>query len=262
MLLTIGSAGEVLSLFTKETPERGVTEVAVAIGVSKSKAHALLASLSSVGLLRRTERGRYRVGWRVLSLNRVLSETTEFHRHARPVMKTLARRFGEMVHLGALDDGKVVYIDRLQGTAAVQIDASRLGERLNAHCSAVGKVLLAQLPEHLLDEVIERHGLPALTSRTITSRAALLEELEMVRVRGFATERGEALEEISCVAAPITSPGPTVVAAISMAAPSYRFQAHREHYSQGIVRAGLYITRRLCEAPPSFELLEAEAIPS
>ena len=135
MLLTIDSAGQVLSMFTSEDPERGVTEVAVAIGVSKSKAHALLASLTTVGLLRRTERGRYRVGWRVLSLNRVLAETTDFHRHARPVLLTLGHKFGEVVHLGTLDDGKIVYVDRVKGTSAVQIDASALGSRLNAHCT-------------------------------------------------------------------------------------------------------------------------------
>jgi DNA-binding IclR family transcriptional regulator len=261
MLLTIDSAGRVLSLFTNEHPERGVTEVAVALAVSKSKAHALLASLTTVGLLRRTERGRYRVGWRVLSLNRVLSETTDFHRQARPVMQTLGRRFGEMVHLGALDDGKVVYIDRIKGTAAVQIDASALGERLSAHCSAVGKAQLAHMPKALLDEMIERHGLPALTPRTIVDRATLDEELESIRWRGFATERGEALPEISCVAAPIFAPGPVCVAAISIAAPSYRFQAHKDLYRQGIVRAGLYITRRLCEVQEAFEVAEAQAVP-
>src|ERR1700757_822665 len=181
MLLTIDCAGQVLEQFTKENPERGVTEVALALGISKSKAHALLSSLTHVGLLRRTPQGRYRMGWRVLSLNRILTETTDFHRYARPMMERLGERCGEIVHLGVLDDGQVMYVDRIKGRHAVQIDISALGNRLWAHCSGVGKMLLSHLPAAELDAVVERHGLPALTTRTITDRAALDAELAEIR---------------------------------------------------------------------------------
>lgn len=258
MLLTIDCAGQVLALFTKDHPERGVTEVALALGVSKSKAHALLASLAAVGLLRRTQHGRYRVGWRVLSLNRVLAETTDFHRYSRPVLQKLGEHCGEMVHLGVLDDGQVMYVDRIKGGHAVQIDASALGNRLWAHCSGVGKVLLAHLPPETLDEVVERHGLPALTRRTITDRSALDEELAEVRRRGFALDRGEVIEDVSCVAAPIVAPGPTVVAAVSLAAPTYRFNARREVYCQAIVRAGMYVSKRLAKAEEELACAEDE----
>jgi DNA-binding IclR family transcriptional regulator len=248
MLLTIESAGRVLELFNGEHPERGVTEVALALGISKSKAHALLSSLATVGLLRRTQLGRYRVGWRVLSLNRVLAETTEFRRHARPVIEALGARYGEVVHLAALDDDQVVYVDRIAGTQAVQIDASVLGSRLPANCSGVGKVLMAHLTPMALDALIEHRGLPAMTPRTVTDRRVLDGELAEVRRRGYATERGEAVAEVSCVAAPIVAPGPTVVAAVSLAAPTYRFQARKEIYCQAIVRAGIYVSKQLAKA--------------
>jgi DNA-binding IclR family transcriptional regulator len=256
MLLTIESAGRVLSLYTRESPERGVTEVALALGISKSKAHALLASLASVGLLRRTQHGRYRVGWRVLSLNRVLAETTDFHRQARPVLAALGARYGELVHLGALDDGQVVYVDRVKGTHAVQIDASSLGNRLWAHCSGLGKVLLAHLPQAARDEFLDRHGLPALTPNTITDRCALEAELAEVRRRGYALDRGEIVADVHCVAAPIVIPGPTVVAAISMAAPSYRFQARKDVYCHAIARAGTYISQRLVRVEEELALAQ------
>lgn len=248
MLLTIDCAGQVLSQFTADSPERGVTEVALAMGISKSKAHALLSSLSAVGLLRRTQHGRYRVGWRVLSLNRVLAETTDFHRYARPVMEALGERCGEVVHLGVIDDGQVMYVDRIKGRHAVQIDVSKLGNRLWAHCSAVGKILLANLPHGSLDAVIEQHGLPALTSRTITDRDTLCAQLIDVRQRGLAFEHGEAVDDVSCVAAPIVAPGPIVVAAISMAAPTFRFEQRRSVYAQAIARAGAYVSQCLSRA--------------
>jgi IclR family transcriptional regulator, KDG regulon repressor len=247
MLLTIDSAGQVLALFTSEEPEHGVTEVAVAIGVSKSKAHALLASLSSVGLLRRTDRSRYRIGWRVLSLNRVLAETTDFYRQARPVMQTLERKFGEMIQLSVLDDEKVVCIHRLNGTSPVQVDASAIQPRLSPHASAAGKVMLASLPAALRDVAIGRQDLARLTPRTITDPITLDAELDRVRRRGFAIERGETIAEISGVAAPIRTPGPVVLAAISITAPSYRFRAREEIYCRAVVRAAHHISRRLVQ---------------
>ena len=260
MLLTIDCAGRVLGLFTKANPERGVTEVALKLGVSKSKAHALLASLAAVGLLRRTQHGRYRVGWRVLSLNRVLSETTDFHRYARPVMQQLGAKCGEVVHLGVLDDGQVMYVDRIKGRHAVQIDASALGNRLNAHCSGVGKMLLAHLSPDALDAVIERHGLPRMSPRTITDRAALDAELADIRRRGFSLDRGEVISDVWCCAAPIVAPGPSIVAAISMAAPAYRFQARKDVYCQAIVRAGSYVSQRLARAEDELARAEEERV--
>lgn len=258
MLLTIDCAGQVLAQFTKDCPERGVSEIALATGISKSKAHALLSSLSHVGLLRRTRHGRYRVGWRVVALNSVLAATTEFHRYARPVMERIAASCGEVVHLGVLDEGQVMYVDRIRGRHAVQIDVSALGNRLPAHCSAVGKMLLATLSPYALHGVIERHGLPALTPRTITDRAALDRELAETSRRGIATEEGEAVDGVSCVAAPIIAPGPNVVAAISIAAPEFRFEQRRAVYSRAVARAGAYVSQCLTRAEEE-RLGEAQA---
>lgn len=259
MLLTIESAGRVLSMFTSESPEHGTTEVALAIGISKSKSHALLMSLTSVGLLRRTGRGRYQVGWRVLSLNRVLAETTGFHRHARPVMRALGGQFGERVLLGALDDGKVVCVDRLQEAAPSGGRAAPPGSHAHAHAGAIGKVLLAYSSPGALEQVISRHGLPALTSRTIIDPDALRNQLAAVRRRGFAVDRDEESDDRSCVAAPISIPGPVVVAAIAIAAPSERFRAREQIYQQAVVRAGRFVSQQLAAAEARSARLAAQS---
>jgi IclR family KDG regulon transcriptional repressor len=246
VLLTIESAGRLLDLFTPLSPERGVTEVAAELGVSKSKAHALLASLTAVGLLRRTDGGRYRLGWRVLGLSRVLELTTEFHRHARPIMRALHTRFGETVHLAALDGGQVVYVDRLEGVRSARIAASSVGSVLPAHCSAVGKVLLAGLAPDALQRLLH-DPLETLTPFTMTDPGQLVGELEHVRLRGYAVEHQEAVLEVSCVAAPIVATGPRVVAAISMSVPSSRFEGHEDSLRRAVVLAGQHISRRLRE---------------
>jgi IclR family transcriptional regulator, KDG regulon repressor len=245
MLLTIGCSGRVLDLFTIECPEWGVTEAAHELQLSKSKAHALLASLADVGLLRRTDRGRYRLGWRVLGLNRVLADTTDFRCHARRVMDALGAHFGETVHLATLDDGRVVYIDRVEGAQAVRIACSTIGSALPAHCTAVGKALLSQLDESDLDEVIARRGLPALTDRSITDTELLRTELSSTRQRGFALDIEETLPEISCTAAPIIGEAGRAVAAISLTAPTCRFERRQEIFEHAIVKSARYIARQL-----------------
>lgn len=259
MLLTIDSAGRLLDLFTTEVPERGVTEVAYELDVSKSKAHALLASLAHVGLLRRTDGGRYRLGWRCLAMSRVLDATTDFHQHARPIMRILSDRYRETVHLATLNDGQVVYVDRLEGAERVAPAISDVGSILPANCSAVGKVLLSALSGPQLSDLVDRHGLPALTSDSITDPLELAEQLDDVRACGYAVEHGEASRGFSCVAAPIVAPGPRTVAAISVSVATPRFVRNEATFRQAVVLAAHHISRALREddAAPA-----ARAVPS
>lgn len=246
MLLTIDNAGRVLDLFTTDVHERGVTEVALELGVSKSKAHALLSSLARVGLLRRTPTSRYRLGWRVLRMNRALDESTDFRDAARPVMRVVHERFGETVHLGTLDDGRVIYVDRRIGRAGSS-HPSAVGMLVPAHATALGKVLLASLRPAALSDVLERRGLAACTPNTITDATRLVEELESVRLRGFATEREESVPGLACVAAPIVATGPHIVAAVSMTVPTERFDAHALTFQRAVVLAAHHISRALRE---------------
>jgi DNA-binding IclR family transcriptional regulator len=109
-------------------------------------------------------------------------------------------------------------------------------------------MLLANLSPYALHGVIERHGLPALTARTLTDRGALERELSEISKRGLSIEQGEAVDDVSCVAAPIIAPGPTFVAAISIAAPTFRFNQRRAVYSQAVARAGVYVSQCLSRA--------------
>jgi DNA-binding IclR family transcriptional regulator len=245
MLLTIGCAGRVLELFTDEVPDRGVTEVAGILQISKSKAHALLASLAEVGLLRSVEGGRYRLGWRLLSLSRVLNETTDFRVHARPVMDTLAAHLGELVLLATISGDQVLYVDRATGRAAAGIPASVIGATLPAHATGVGKALLARQSPEALDRLLCGGPLPALTPDTITDPRVLRAELEEIRRRGFAIDHGESVAGISCAAAPIVACGPHAVAAISIAVPSERFACREAVYRTATVRAAAHISRAL-----------------
>src|SRR5690606_35113504 len=151
---------------------------------------------------RRSSDLRYHLGWRLLTLNHVLLHSTAFRAEARPVMSRLVERFGETTHLGVLQDGQVMYVDKLQGTQAVRV-MTDMGVRLPAHCSGVGKALLSGLSEAEVEAIAASKGLPAFTPGTITTLEELKSELARVRRRGYAYDIEEVIPELCCVAAPI-----------------------------------------------------------
>jgi DNA-binding IclR family transcriptional regulator len=249
MLSTIRKSGWVLELFDVQHPERGVSEVATSLRIPKSSAHELLSTMADVGLLRRTATGRYRLGWKILGLSHVLVSSTELLAEARPVMTELVRRYGENVHLAVLDGDLVTYVEKVQGTRAIQIAVTWVGSRLPAHCSAVGKVLLASRPWTEVEEILERQGMRPLTPRTTRTPARLRAELEEVTAVGFAYDLEEAVPDLCCVAAPIYDYTQQVIAAISLSVPAYRFHRSRDVYREAIVAAARAISRNMGYRP-------------
>jgi len=142
------------------------------------------------------------------------------------------RACGETVHLGILDEGEVVYIDKIESTRRVRM-YSQVGRRAPAHCTGLGKVLLAQLPDASLAEVIERRGLRRFTSKTITSPKELRDHFALIRQQGYALDTGEHEELIQCAAAAIHDHTGKVVAAVSITSVAAAMDQHRvaEHVS-------------------------------
>lgn len=113
---------------------------------------------------------------------------------------------GGVVHLAGLRAGEVVYLDRIAGHRGVEGVDSVVGAVMPAHCTALGKVLLASLLLDRARATVVRHGLPWWTPGTITSAPVLIEERDVVRSRGLATDRGETVRHVRCVAAPVLGP--------------------------------------------------------
>jgi IclR family KDG regulon transcriptional repressor len=245
MLQTIEKASEVLALFDREHSEWGVREVAEALGLAKSSAHDLLTSLEQVGLLGKNDEGRYRLGWRLVMLSETLLATTELRREARPIMEELADQYRETIHLAVLDDSQVVYVDKLEGKQAVRVELTSLGTRLYAHCSALGKVLLAHEPEENVKRIVKLEGLPRFTANTITDAGELEQALVKVRKQGYATDQEEILSDLCCIGAPIHDHTGQVIAAISMSVPAYRFQRSQVELRKAVMRTGNLISERL-----------------
>jgi IclR family KDG regulon transcriptional repressor len=245
VLNTILRTGDVLDLFTAERPEWGVTEVAGALGVGKSNAHEVLASLAEIGLVQRTRSARYRLGWRLLAMSRDLLTGVDVQRRVRPLMTELARHLGESVHLAAWDGRRAVYVSRVIGSRGIRLDEAHPGSRVPGHCTAVGKVLLADQPWCAVLKSVGKDGLSRRTPRTVKDLGLLEEELDRVRLRGVAHDWEELVDGVGCVAAGITDRSGSVVAAMSVAAPTERLLRHEQAYTRGVLGA----CRRLSRPP-------------
>jgi IclR family transcriptional regulator, KDG regulon repressor len=220
MLGSVSKAGRVLDLFTPEDPEWGVSEVASALRIAKSSAHALLATLDDIGLVRRLTDGRYRLGWRILELNRTLRHGADFLGPHRTRLRGIAADLHATVHVGALHGHEVIYLDKVTAPRGPVVAESGVGLAMPAHCTGLGKVLLASLDPVGADSVLALHGLPRRTAATITGAARLQEELEQVRRLGYAYDLEESVAALCCVAAPIRDRRGDVEAAISLTVPA------------------------------------------
>jgi DNA-binding IclR family transcriptional regulator len=203
----------------------GVTELARHLGRPKSNVHNYLRTLEEEEYVVRDD-GEYHVGVRFLELGAFGRSRHGLYEVAKPEVDQLAEETGELVNLMIEEHGRGIYIYRATGDNAVQVDA-HIGTRVYLHSTALGQAILSQVPAEHVDEVIERHGLPGETEKTITDRDALFDRLDDVRERGFALDHEERLSGLKCVAVPITSNSDRVLGALSVSGPTTRMHGER-----------------------------------
>ncbi|MFE6974947.1 IclR family transcriptional regulator [Streptomyces sp. NPDC057682] len=199
----------------------GVSEVARRIGLPKTTVHRILGLLTELGLAEHRPAG-YGLGRRIIDLVRETPcmRTTQLRDRLLPYLCDLYRLTDEAVHLGVLRDQGVLCLERLHGVRSAALPV-RVGSILPAHGTAMGKVLLAFADDVLREEWLTTR-LTAHTARTLTGGAALQRELELVRSRGFAVDRGEFRPQVMCLAAPVWGRGRTLAAAVSVSGPAHR----------------------------------------
>jgi DNA-binding IclR family transcriptional regulator len=201
--------------------EAGVTELAKELNVHKSTAFRLVVALENRQLVEQvTERGKYRLGFGIVRLAGAVAAHLDLPRESRPVCERLAAEVGETVNVAVLDAGAAINIIQAHGSAAVTA-RNWVGARTALHASSSGKVLLAWASEEELAAVLA-NKLQRYTKHTITSEAALRAELKRARARGWASTSEELETGLNSLAAPIRGGGGYVVAAVSIAGPSYR----------------------------------------
>ena len=211
---------EVLSLFTAERPALPFNDIVEALGLTKSTAFRILATLEQLGYLDHDPATRrYRPGLKVFQLGFAALSGLELQQLARPLLERLALELNETASMAVLQGADIVYVDRIRNRAIVGVVLG-VGSHLPAHCTSLGKVLLADLTEAELQERLSHANLARMTDHTIVDRAELLAELAEIRRYGYAISDQELAAGLSGVAAPIHDRTGRVVAAINISGPT------------------------------------------
>lgn len=207
---------ELLALFSAERPSLSLSQIVEALPLNKSTAYRILATLEAQQYLVQDPLTRlYRPGLKVLQLGFTALNSLEVRQIARPHLEKLAQALDETVSLAVLDGFRTVYIDRIRNQSIVGVMLG-IGSSLPAHCTALGKVLLADLAAGELDTMLTTHDLRAYTPKTITTPEVLRVALATIRQQGYALDDEELSAGLQAVAAPLYDQTGRVVAAVNV----------------------------------------------
>lgn len=237
----------ILASFTPESQTLGVSQIAELLQMSRSTTHRYITTLTELGYLERSETShKYRLSLRVTNLGMSTMSSISISEQAHPHLRRLCRETGQVASLALLEGSEVVHLDQLRGPR--QPDPhSYAGSRLPAYCTALGKVLLAHLPEPEQRALIARTDLSKLAPNTITSKRVLRDQLERIREGALATEDQEFAPGVFAIAAPVRLSGGEVQVAIGLgvSAADLTIEELSDSFAAHLVSAANRVSARL-----------------
>lgn len=210
----------VLEVFSNESPTRSMTEIAEAVGLSKSTAFRFTHTLEQLGYLERDpDTKRYRPGLKVLRLGFTAVNSLELGKIAQPYLKAMSDRCGKSTNMTVRDEDEIVYVARNKTQQILNIDL-HLGSRLPVYCTSMGKAQLIDLSPQELRDLLGDGPYQQRGPNTITTLERLLENLARVRSRGYAVNDEELAPGLRAVAAPVREHTGQIVAAVNISSPT------------------------------------------
>ena len=220
-------AFQILNVLAEEPGGMGLTDVAERLKLHKSTAHRLIMVLERSRFVEKNAiSGKYHLGSRLMELGLSAVSRLDVYEVARPHLRTLVKETGETAHMAVLREGEVVSLVNAESSQTLRTPIT-VGTRTPAHCTSLGKAMLAfGLPEQV-EEFLRNRTLKAYTRKTITSASRLKVELATTRARGYAIDNEEREPGLRCIGAPVWDSTGEVVAAISIAGPMFRITDSR-----------------------------------
>jgi DNA-binding IclR family transcriptional regulator len=216
----------ILGVLSDGSPELGVTELALRLGVHKSTVFRLLSTLQRHGLVEQnSETEKYRLGYGLVRLSGAVVAEMDVVRAARPLLSQLAKEAGETVNLAIQQGDEIVQIEQMTPPRQL-VSVNWVGKQVPLHCTSNGKVLLAFMDSGERERILGR-PLQRFTARTIVDSRLLERQLSRVREEGYAFTLEELEIGLNAVAAPVRGAGGDVVAVVSLSGPSYRVTSQR-----------------------------------
>lgn len=202
-------------------------EIAATLDLAKSTVHNHVSTLEAERFLLKHDQ-KYHIGYRMLEFGEHSRNRDPLHRPAKIQVYRLAEATNEEANFAVVQNGLMYTIEYVMGDPSPQNPEAgsqflKVGNEFHMHNSSPGKAILSQYNEDRVRRIIERHGLPETTENTVTSTERLFEELEEINERGYATDDEELKRGYRAIAAPVVSQDDTVIGALSIGGPAYRF---------------------------------------
>jgi IclR family transcriptional regulator, KDG regulon repressor len=241
----------ILELFLDGPSEWSQPEIVEALRLPRSTVHELVGTLLARGYIERVADGTMlSLGAKVFELGHAYAKNLDLVTAGNDVLATVTRETEETCQLAVLDGTEVLYVAKVDSTHAVRM-VSAVGRRVPAHCTAIGKVLLATLSDSEVQDRFEVSRLPTLTSNSIRTIRGLLSELEQVRTRGYAVDDCESNADVRCVAVPVTGHRGQVIAAMSISVPVWRAEGWPDGFRHPLSEGARELSRRLGSSTPA-----------
>lgn len=220
---SVGRALDILEALSVAHGEMKLNEIAKAVGLNISTCHHLLATLAARGYVDHSPRERtYCLGNKILELSHARSRQLDLVHAAMPELRRLNADTRESVHLAVMQGANLTTLTKLDSPQPVRVGTDATGKTNAAHATATGKAILAWLPEPEIARVIAEKGFTRFTDKTIASLSDLIEELRLVRRKGYALDMEEFQPEVVCVGCAIRDHTGAVIGAISCSMPAMR----------------------------------------
>ena len=219
---SLGRAFAILEEVARHREGIGLADLSKLVGLHNSTTFHLAKTMVSLGYIRQEKDSkRYRIGRPLFALAASALDEIEMVNVAKPVLEELSRETGESSHFSVRMGDAVVVIARTGGPGAFQL-ADRVGVVRPAHCTALGKVMLASLTDDQLNRFLQRVELKPSTEKSITEIPVLLREIAEVRRTGVAYDDGEFNIEVRCIAVPVKDFTGQIIGALGISGPIWR----------------------------------------
>lgn len=232
----------------RELQSAGVTEISNSVDLPKSSVYNHLRTLEDRGYVVKNG-DTYELGLRFLPLGEAARQRRNVYGAARSPVEQLGTETGTNAYLSVEERGRATVIFRHLEN---EIDLGSIGTTVPLTTSSMGKAILAEFPEDRVDEIVDRHGLPRMTENSIVDRDALRKELDRIRERGYALDRGENVNRLRGVGVAVLGPRGDVCGAVSVAGPERQFRGNffEEDLPDAVLDATNLVELKLMENVP------------
>ncbi len=203
-----------------------VTQVAKSLGFNRTGSHRFLSTLKELGFVEKNADSTYQLTFKVFEIGMKIANRFDILRTAFSSMQELASIYNETINLGHLEGLDIIHLDKIESRELLRMDPG-IGSRAPAHCTALGKAILAFIPREELASFLKSISFKSLTPNTIVSKKRLLQVLKEVQQNGVAFDHEELCDGLCCVAAPIFDRSGYPRYAISVSGPAMRMPAER-----------------------------------